>query len=172
MFTRYALAISVMLATALLTTPGHASWDEALRQLRSEKSKAEQCLRASQKLDATVQKEASAKYEKTKELLNSVYTDLQRLFTNEETVKLARLERNFSAAVQERIALCKSVPQQMQEGQRNVMLNIVQNTIKPGLSAIKTLFGLKSADKFKLRTLKTGLEAAKLESASDVIQPE
>ncbi len=172
MMMRYAMVAGFLCIIGVSATPSQASWNEALRQLRSERSSVEQCLRASRQLDAAAQKTADLKYEKTRQLLKAVYSDLQSLLSGKRAVELSTLEHNFSSAVAERQSLCKMVPNKMKSGTRNVMLNVVKSTIKPGLEAIKTLFGFRNADQFKQRTLATGLEAAKLQNASKVIKPE
>ena len=103
--------------------------------------------------------------------MNGVYENLQAVFEGKTSITPEKFKSDFEKAVERRLELCKGVAELLKgkDGERNVVLNVVENTVEKGWDAIAQLLQLQTeADTFKRRTIVTQLKSAILDDAEQV----
>jgi hypothetical protein len=140
-------------------------WQEAVTRLNGERSKVVSCAAQLKVHGNSAQQQAGAEaYGKAKAEIETVLDELAvALGGAGGGLGSDALESRLAAAIQQRIALCKTVEPLIPStsGERQIFQDVYSDTLKPTMDAVRSILKRRGADLSERRTIKTQLEAAR-----------
>ena len=156
----------LVLSGAITAMAGDIDVSEAIIRLTSERTKAIECVSLLKKhADQDAVGQGKGAYAAAKNEVDAVIDGLIKALADQgTTLKPGDLEAGITRGVHGRIALCGTVEPLVptKPGDKNIFIDIMENTIEPSTQAVLSIFGFRrSDDLLRRKTIQTQLEAAK-----------
>lgn len=160
------LLACLVLSGAITAMAADIDVSEAIIRLQAEKEKARACVSLlKQHADQNAIAQGEHAYAAAKREVDAVIDELIKALEAQGTsLPPGDLEAGVTRGVRGRLAFCGTVEPwvQAKPGDKNIFIDIMEDTIVPSIEAVRSLFGFRrAADLLQRKTIQTQLEATK-----------